>query len=344
MPFSSQSMRALPATAAIQVQSRVHSRLQACKTATTTPRSTMATVEPRAVTTRKKAVRFGVGVKIVVESPVEAHDGVARQEVLNEPAEEPQATTCAKQPHREVQPEVLPRRKAPEQPPKLGVVAPPQARHRGVGKQRLAPPHEPRPVVRGPTVGQVEAGRHGDQRGEHQRGPSQPALHEREAAPEEVAHQDHRRGPHSPPQGVVDQEGPPAHPAYACDQGSEDAQAREEACQEYGLAPVPGEERLGAGQPLRGDEEVAAPPQHEGTAPLAADPVAYLVAQNGPKDAERYRVPQVEVPPLDQDARGKEYGLAWQGHPGALQHHSEEDDQVAVLLDEREDPVHSRKV
>src|SRR5215218_9312152 len=100
MPFSHQSMRALPATAAIQVKSRVHSRLQASKAATTTPRSTTATVEPKAVTMRKKVVRRGVGVKIVVESPVEAYYRVARQEILHQPTEEPQATTCGKQPHR----------------------------------------------------------------------------------------------------------------------------------------------------------------------------------------------------------------------------------------------------
>jgi hypothetical protein len=56
---------------------------------------------------------------------------------------------------------------------------------------------------------------------------------------------------------------------------------------------------------------------------------------------ERYGIPKVEVPPLDQDASGKEYGLPGQRHPGALQHHPEEDDQVTVVLDEGEDPVHS---
>src|SRR5215208_4579580 len=104
---------------------------------------------------------------------------------------------------------------------------------------------------------------------------------------------------------------------------------------------MPLEERLGAGQPGRGDEEVAAPPQHERSASLASDPVAYLVAKDGPKDAKRYRIPQVEVPPLDQDASGKDYGLAGQRHPGALQHYPEEDDQVAVVLGEGEDSVHS---
>jgi hypothetical protein len=55
-------------------------------------------------------------------------------------------------------------------------------------------------------------------------------------------------------------------------------------------------------------------------------------------------VPQIEVPALDQDARGKEYGLARQGHARALKHHFKKDDQVAVVLDEGEDPVHSQRV
>ena len=71
----------------------------------------------------------------------------------------------------------------------------------------------------------------------------------------------------APSQGVVEDEGPPAHPAYAGDQGAEHAQAREEASQEDSLAPMPVEERLGASQPLRGDEDVAAPTQDERTPP-----------------------------------------------------------------------------
>jgi hypothetical protein len=73
-------------------------------------------------------------------------------------------------------------------------------------------------------------------------------------------------------------------------------------------------------------------------------PVADLVSHHGPHDAEGYRVAQVEVPALDQEAGGQEYGLARQGHAGALQHHPEEEDQVTVLGDEGEDPVHILRV
>jgi hypothetical protein len=47
---------------------------------------------------------------------------------------------------------------------------------------------------------------------------------------------------------------------------------------------------------------------------------------------------------MDQDTGGEEYGLTGQRHPGALKHHPEEDDQVAVVLDEGEDPIHSQRV
>src|SRR5215212_2262647 len=243
-----------------------------------------------------------------------------------------------------MQPEILPRRQATEQPPQLGVVARAQAGHRRVGKHRFAPPHQPLPVVRSPTVGEVEGDNQGEHRNEHQRGSSQPTLHQPYAAPEEVAYQDHRRSPDGSTEGVVEDEDPPAHAAYASDQGTEHAQSGEEACKEDGLTPMPLEERFGASQPLGGYEDVAAPTQHERASPSSADPVADLVADHGPQDTEHDDVAQVEASPLDQDACCKEYGLAGQGHPCALEHHPEEDDQVSVLLDEREDPVHSRRV
>jgi hypothetical protein len=47
---------------------------------------------------------------------------------------------------------------------------------------------------------------------------------------------------------------------------------------------------------------------------------------------------------VDQDAGGEEYGLTGHRHPGTLKHHPEEDDQVTVVLDEGEDPIHSQRV
>src|SRR5215216_1884402 len=195
-----------------------------------------------------------------------------------------------------------------------------------------------------PTVGQVEDYRKDAQADQQYGDPSQPTLHQPYAAPKEVANKDHRRGPDGSSQDVVEDEGPPAHPAYASDQGTEDAQAGEEACKEYGFAPVPPEERLGASQPLGGDEDVAPPPQDEGSPPLAPDPVADLVTDNGTQDAEHYGITEVEVPPLGEDTSCQENRLTGQRHSGALKHHPKEDEQVAVLFDEREDPIHSRRV
>src|SRR5215212_4115588 len=152
-----------------------------------------------------------------------------------------------------------------------------------------------------PTVGQVEDYQEDEQAYQQYGDPSQPTLHQPYAAAQEVAHQDHRRCPDGSSQDVVEDEGPPAHPAYASDQGAEDAQAGEEACKENGLAPVPLEERFGACQPLGGDQDVAPPSQDEGSAPLASDPVSDLVADHGSQDAEDYDVAKVEVPPLDKD-------------------------------------------
>src|SRR5215208_7561132 len=101
-----------------------------------------------------------------------------------------------------------------------------------------------------PAVGQVEDYHEDEQADQQYRDPSQPTLHQPYAAPKEVAQKDHRRSPDGSPQSVVEDEGPPAHPAYASDKGTEDAQAGEEASKEYGLAPMPLEERFGASQPL----------------------------------------------------------------------------------------------
>ncbi len=64
----------------------------------------------------------------------------------------------------------------------------------------------------------------------------------------------------------------------------------------------------------------------------------------GTRDAEGYGIAQVEVPALDHEAGGQEYGLARQRHAGALQHHPEEDYEVAVVGDGGEDPVHIRRL
>src|SRR5215203_2850253 len=195
-----------------------------------------------------------------------------------------------------------------------------------------------------PAVGQVEDYREDEQADQQYRDPAQPTLHQPEAAPKEVAHKDYRRSPDGSSQGVVEDEGPPPHPAYASDQGTKDAQAGEEACQKYGLSPVPIEERFGTCQPLGADEDVAPPNPDEPAPPFAPDPVADLVPDNGPQDAEHDGIPQVKMSLQDQDAGGKEYGLTRQRHSRALQHHPKEDDEVAVVGDEKEDAVHSRRV
>src|SRR5215213_11775671 len=135
-----------------------------------------------------------------------------------------------------------------------------------------------------PTVGQVEDYREDEQADQQYGDPSQPTLHQPYAAPKEVANKDHRRGPDGSSQDVVEDEGPPAHPTYTSDQGTEDAQAGEEACKEYGLTSMPLEERFGASQPLGGDQDVASPTQHERASPSSAHPVADLVADHGPQD------------------------------------------------------------
>ena len=65
-----------------------------------------------------------------------------------------------------------------------------------------------------------------------------------------------------------------------------------------------------------------------------ADPVADLVTDDGPKDAERYGATEAEVALLDQHVGGKEYGSARETDACGPEHHAKEYDQVPVLLDQ----------
>ena len=97
----------------------------------------------------------------------------------------------------------------------------------------------------------------------------------------------------APPEGIVEQEGPPGHPAYTGHQRSEDPQARDEPGEEHGLASVADEKALRLPQALRSDPNVAAPPQDKGPSPFSAGPIADLVSYYGSEYAEHYGVPEV---------------------------------------------------
>ena len=63
-----------------------------------------------------------------------------------------------------------------------------------------------------------------------------------------------------------------------------------------------GEERLGAGETLRRDKDVASVTKYEGATPFAADPVADLVPHHGAEYAQQDGAPELQAPPLGQDA------------------------------------------
>jgi hypothetical protein len=113
------------------------------------------------------------------------------------------------------------------------------------------------------------------------------------------------------------------HTGHPGDQGPEHPEAGEKSRHEDRLATMPGEERLGALQPLGCDQDVASVAEYKGTPPLAAGPVAHLISHHGAKDAEEDRVPDIQATPLGQNARGEEDGLPRQRNPRTLGHHPE---------------------
>src|SRR5215212_712864 len=122
------------------------------------------------------------------------------------------------------------------------------------------------------------------------------------ALAEEVPCQDDRRGPHRPAEDAVEGERAPAHAAGARHQRLEYAGDREETGREDGLPAVAREESFDPLQTLRGELHVAPPIQDERSSPSVANPVTYLVPDDGPEDAEHYGVPEVEVTLLNQHA------------------------------------------
>jgi hypothetical protein len=64
-------------------------------------------------------------------------------------------------------------------------------------------------------------------------------------------------------------------------------------------------------------------------------------SHNGPEYAENDGAPEIEVALLDQHSRSQEYGRTREGDPHGPQHHAEEDYQVAVVLDQGVEFVHS---
>ena len=81
------------------------------------------------------------------------------------------------------------------------------------------------------------------------------------------------------------------HPAYAGHQSPEDPKARHKPSQEDSLASVTGKEPLRSGKTLRGYKDVAPPAQDERTSPFTAYPIADLISDHGPEDAEYDGVP-----------------------------------------------------
>src|SRR5215210_5909695 len=100
------------------------------------------------------------------------------------------------------------------------------------------------------------------------------------------------------------------------------------------------EEPLHPQEAFVSDPNVVAPSQDERTSPLATDPVADLVTYDNPQDTKRYSLAQSQCPVMDQETGGDEYGLARERYSDTLQHHPEENEQVPVLSDQREDLVH----
>src|ERR687893_1969650 len=112
---------------------------------------------------------------------------------------------------------------------------------------------------------------------------------------EKVAHQDDRRGPHRPAEHAVEEERAKAHAARACYKRFKNAGDREETGREDGLAAVASEEPFELLQALRSEFCIPPPLQDERSSCSVANPVTDLISDDGPKDANRKCVPEVQM-------------------------------------------------
>src|SRR5919199_2661700 len=105
-------------------------------------------------------------------------------------------------------------------------------------------------MTRDPAVKEVEDQHQGEQEQQQEGGTPRPPLKEIEAPAQQVADQDRCRDPDGTSEGVVEEEGPPVHPAYAGHQRHKDPQARDEPDQKNGLPPVTLKEPLRSSEAL----------------------------------------------------------------------------------------------
>jgi len=77
-------------------------------------------------------------------------------------------------------------------------------------------------------------------------------------------------------------------------------------------------EPLRLGKTLRGYQDVSSPAQNKRTPPFTAYPIAELISDNGPEDAEYDGVPYLKVPLLGCSPGSYEDGFSRERNPAAL--------------------------
>jgi hypothetical protein len=151
-----------------------------------------------------------VGVEELQDTHVHSHQGVSGYHVLYDSAEGPGEQPHERQSGGQGETVGAPRREAPPQ-PEAGPTL--EETLYALPSKPLEGAPEPLGVVCSPTVEQVEDHSKGGKNSEQEARLPQPLFDDPEATAQQIADQDRRRGPHSSPKRVVEEEGSEAHAA-----------------------------------------------------------------------------------------------------------------------------------
>ena len=89
---------------------------------------------------------------------------------------------------------------------------------------------------------------------------------------------------------------------------------------------------------------VSLKPFHERSSPFSSHPVAGVVAENCSGDGKAADPLDLEVSARGEEARPEKSGVPRDGETGVLEERSQEDEGVAVVDQERREPIHMRRI
>lgn len=159
---------------------------------------------------------------------------------------------------------------------------------------------------------------------------------------EEETEESNGDSPQYCPRHVVNHELTPGHPRRAGEERREHSQTRYKACEQNRFVAVPREKLVEFVQPLVREKYIAAIPLKSRASDPMPDGITGVVAEHRTDGGNDNHHPQMKMALRGKEACRKENSLAGHRHSGVLQHHAEEDYEVAIASEVVEQDVEQR--